>query len=155
MMTHCRLMFLLLKNSKAQNINVFAFLVLISMFVYACESGNSTYKTNLRAYVESKTNVDSVFIIPASGCSGCIDKTINFSLRNQSSKNTFYIFTRINDFKLLKADLKINPEFEKNFYFDRENEFSTIGYKDIYPQLFIRKNKNKFDIIAITPDYSL
>ncbi len=45
-MTYCRLMFLLLRKSKVKNIDVFAFLVLIFMFGYACESSHE--KMNFR-----------------------------------------------------------------------------------------------------------
>lgn len=122
----------------------------------SCVKNNSSTnqaEQKINAYFNKQTDADSVFIIPATGCSGCINKALLFAQKHQADPNRFYFVTNIDDLKLLKNQLGLKPDSKDNFCFDGNNVFSSLGYKDIYPHLYIRRDRKLISVMIITPNF--
>ena len=71
----------------------------------------------------------TIYVIPNSGCSGCITNAETYAMENQDDSSV-YLFTRISSMKLFKS------RFEKEF----------LGRKDV-----IIDSNNLFDFPKETP----
>lgn len=145
-------------QSRRSKFLITAFCCLFMILTGSCVKNNSGInqaQQRINSYFNKETNADSVFIIPATGCSGCINKAVLFAQKHQASRNRFYFVTNIDDLKLLKNQLGIEPNNEGNFHFDNNNVLSGLGYKDIYPYLYIRRDRILLSVRIITPDFYL
>lgn len=149
---------LLSLRSKRSKFIITSFWCLCMILIGSCVKNSSSTnqaEQRINAYFNKQTNSDSVFIIPATGCSGCISKAVLFAQKHQAGRNRFYFVTNIYDFKLLKNQLRVEPNNKSNFYFDKSNALSSLGYKDIYPHLYIRHDRKLESVRIITPDFHL
>jgi len=158
-MTNRMIFFLLMSLlSKRSKFSIASFLCLFIILTVSCfnnSSGINQAEKRINAYFDRKTNADSVFIIPATGCSGCINKALLFAQKHQTGHNRFYFVTNITDLKLVKNQIEIEPNSKSNFYFDKDNTLSKLGYKDIYPYLYVRRDRILLSVRIITPDFYL
>ena len=155
MMIFFPLMSLLSKRSKFIIISFWCTFIILTVSCVKNSSGTSQAEQKINTYFNRQTNADSVFIIPATGCSGCINKALLFAQKPQAGRNRFYFVTNITDLKVLKNQLSMEPSNKNNFYFDKNNVLSSLGYKDIYPYLYIRRDRKLVSVMIITPDFLL
>lgn len=86
-------------------------------------------------------------VIPLTGCSSCIDKSIAFYNENETGDVQF-VFTRITDHKLLKRQL-ID---DSNCYIDMDNKLNSFNCISIYP-ILISLETNKVIQIDLSVDF--
>lgn len=85
-------------------------------------------------------NGAKVFVIPGSGCSGCISDIESMAIRNKNSDSLFFIFTRLHSLKLFAN------RFGKSFYesgnvlIDTHNIIKAESMElEIYPALYTKR----------------
>lgn len=86
-----------------------------------------------------------VYVIPGSGCTGCITNAEQIALSHEESSKTYFLFTRIRSLKTFKA--KFSGMWRRsNVILDSLNIFQFPDEsKVIYPIKFIYAN-NKFEV---------
>ena len=84
-----------------------------------------------------------VFIIPGSGCTGCITDIENTAIHNLNSDSLYFIFTRLTSFKLFRNRFGNTFIESKNVLLDTGNIFQYKNNEsDIYPVMY-KKIKGK------------
>lgn len=85
-------------------------------------------------------NGATVFVIPGSGCTGCISGIETMALNNLNNDSLYFVFTRINSVKLFKSRYKQNIT-SYNLIMDTTNAYNYPDQKfDIYPVMYKKRN---------------
>jgi len=119
-----------------KNKNILFFL-LLSLFLLCCKE--ETYYNEIANLVKSEfgdnlKDYDMIFIIPGSGCTGCINSAEDFFLENVKNKKTKFIFTYNFSKKNLILKLKKQNLEQENVLVDDRNIFYLEKYEEkIYP----------------------
>lgn len=127
------------------------FVCLAIVFLFSCSGNVDTYDNKLKKGIlyefgNDIYNYSYVFIIPNTGCTGCIDEAEQFLKDNIENDSMLFILTKINSIKTLRLKLGISLE-RKNIYVDKENIFSFAQYKEsIYPTVIYLKNSEITEI---------
>lgn len=86
-------------------------------------------------------NGAKVFVIPGSGCSGCISDIESLAIRNQNSDSLFFIFTRLNSMKLFANRFGKSFCESGNVLIDSHNIIKAGSMElEIYPALYTKKD---------------
>ncbi len=129
-------------------------IVLVTVFgvlFFSCKNNTESTVSDdfilsfLNTYYKPLANKDKtlLFIIPNSGCSGCISSIEHFLLENEFYKktNALIIFTNIKDFKAFKNRYeKYGFLSFKNVFVDKKNMFLKNGFVSFYPEFLIINN---------------
>lgn len=119
-----------------QNKNIL-FVVLLSLLFLCCKG--KTYYSAITDVVKSELgenlkDYDKIFIIPGSGCTGCINSAEDFFLNNVNNVKNKFIFTYNFSRKNLVIKLKKENVERENVLIDDKNIFYLDKYKEkIYP----------------------
>lgn len=133
--------------------NKLIILIWLAILALSCNTNESDLNQNsLNDFLSTLSQKDSIFIIPGSGCGSCVNKAMEFAKNNSTNDNYFFVFTRINDIKLLKASLQ-NSIQNDNYYFDRSNKIGKMGYYQIYPILIERTNNSIENVKYLNEDF--
>ncbi len=91
-------------------------------------------------------NGAKIYIIPGSGCTGCISSIEELAIRNVDNDSIYFIFTKIRSLKIFKN--KFNQlYFAKNVIIDSINLFKySNNLYEIYPVLY-QKNADNIKLI--------
>lgn len=116
------------------------------LIIFSSCKHNSTEFTNMPEFKKSIPDKANIYIIPGSGCTGCISNVEEMVLNNKDTTNNYFVFTRIKSIKHFK--LKFGSVFNnKNIIIDSLNKFQFLEEsKSIYPAKYIYSN-NKFKLI--------
>lgn len=129
----------------------FCFIAALFLFVTISVSCSSRIEgidaVGLGRYVNKITDCKNVFVIPATGCGGCIDEAIGFAKKNIGNPNYYFIITRIHDAKIVKNWLGRDASEIKNIYFDKQNEIGKFGYFQVFPFRITWNNRKIGDIV--------
>ena len=121
-----------MKNKKI----LISFLV---FFIINCKEKEITYYSEITKIVEIKLGdklkeYDVVYIIPGSGCTGCINSAEKFFIENVSNERCIFIFTYYFSRKNLILRLKKENFDRKNVLIDDENIFYLEKYNEkVFP----------------------
>ncbi|MEQ1554643.1 MAG: hypothetical protein ABL929_10715, partial [Ferruginibacter sp.] len=74
--------------------------------------------------LDSLKNKDNLYIIPGSGCTGCISDIETLALNNVTNPNKYFLFTKIKSVKLFKNRFGIDFIKHKNVILDTANLFN-------------------------------
>jgi len=119
--------------------------VLLILSSTACKQHENNDIFIIPSEVRDHFNVDTIYLIPRAGCTGCINDATTTALKNiNNTKNTKIVFTGIEGKKELKILLGENIR-NPNIFLDTANIFFTLYDKNsIYPHKLIKKEKNIF-----------
>lgn len=82
-----------------------------------------------------------IYIIPGSGCTGCISEIEKSALDNKDSDSSFYVFTRLHSLKLFKNRFGSAFLERSNVIIDTGNIFQYENTKnEIYPVAYKKLN---------------
>lgn len=92
-------------------------------------------------------NGTRIYVIPGSGCTGCISNVEQMALNSQQSKKDYFIFTRLKSMKLFRNRFGAAFMNSSNIVLDTTNLIIYPDVKfEIYPMVFTkRKEKIIFD----------
>ena len=92
-------------------------------------------------------NPQTIYVIPRTGCSTCIDGAIEYSKKYVNSNgNNLVVFTDIMGAKELRIRLG-DFYFHPSVYIDTFNYFFKPGSNDvIYPQIMKRESSRKYSV---------
>jgi hypothetical protein len=119
-----------------KNKNILFVLFLIFLFLCCKEK---TYYSEIADVVKSELgdslkDYDRVYVIPGSGCTGCINSAENFFLENVKNRKNKFILTYNFSIKNLALKLKKENLEQENVLIDTKNIFYLEKYKErIYP----------------------
>ncbi|MCC7378431.1 MAG: hypothetical protein IT255_03630 [Chitinophagaceae bacterium] len=87
-----------------------------------------------------------VFVIPGSGCAGCISNIEELALENVNCDSMFFLFTKLQSLKIFKLKFK-KLYGAKNIIVDSLNNFVYENeLNEIYPVKYQEKN-NKIELV--------
>ena len=118
--------------------NKYSLFILLSILSFnSCKE--KTYYTEVTKVLESELDeklkdYDKIFIIPGSGCTGCITSAEDFFIENVKNKKNKFIFTH--NFSRKNLVLKLYKENleQENVLIDDKNIFYLDKYEEkIYP----------------------
>lgn len=83
-----------------------------------------------------------IYVIPGSGCKGCISDIESLAIANANNDSIYFLFTRIRSLKIFKS--KFNTLYTaRNVIIDSLNEFTYPDQKyEIYPALYKKLENN-------------
>lgn len=117
------------------------------LIVAALSCQNNEDKFQLSSFEKLKDVKDDclIYVLPGSGCNGCISNIENLALENVNSSNKYFVFTRLISLKIFKTRFKTLYNAD-NVIIDTLNQFVYLNKKnEIYPVMFRKKNqKYKF-----------
>ena len=102
--------------------------------------------------VDDKYNI--LFIVPGSGCHGCITGAEYFVKENSSKyPNVLFVFTSVKSIKILKLKLGKEILHYGNILFDINNNFFNYNSKrNIYPAIVHLKNGDVRMVNYLSPE---
>lgn len=110
------------------------FLMSMALLLSNCKrsgTDNGLAKFNNLKTLRSGTKI---YVIPGSGCTGCISEIEKLALDNKGSDSFFYIFTRLHSLKLFRNRFGSSFLERHNVIIDTGNIFQYENNKnDIYP----------------------
>lgn len=119
---------------------ILRFSLLILIATNSCKR-NKKEELPVFPQLEKIKNGTKIYVIPGSGCSGCISVIESLAINNQNSDSLFFIFTRLNSLKLFRNRFGISFWKSTNILIDTNN---TIHYNnrklEIYPLLYYKIN---------------
>ncbi len=111
------------------------------MFLVSCKPKNNLESLKEFKQLDSLKDNDHIYIIPGSGCTGCISDIETLALNNVNDSNKYFFFTKIKSVKLFKNRFGIAFINHKNVILDTANLFTyPNNYNDIYPLLLSNVN---------------
>jgi hypothetical protein len=119
---------------------IYIFICLL-LTIGSCKYGNNDSGLNNFLQIKNAAVNVNIYIIPGSGCTGCISDVETLALQNKDSNNIYFVFTRINSLKIFKNRFR-KIYTSKNVVVDTLNEFNYPDKNmEIYPVIY-KKNKN-------------
>jgi hypothetical protein len=115
----------------------------LSVLTKICSCKNIENKGELTAFKQLYNIKEGsiVYIIPGSGCTGCISDIEKIAMNNTNSDSVFFVFTRLNSLKLFRNRFGKSFIESKNIILDTSNFFH---YKnetlEIYPVMYKKTN---------------
>jgi hypothetical protein len=101
-----------------------------------CKEKNELESLKLFSQIDSLKNHNLLYIIPGSGCTGCISEIETLAINNVTEPHKYFLFTRIKSVKLFKNRFGQDFISRKNVILDTSNLFKfPANCKDIYPLL--------------------
>lgn len=140
--------------------NIFALSILLIFFACKKQQSDKLNETLriLSDLCEKNTpetecaNVKYWFIVPAQGCSGCIQKTISLYLENVVDRDDMVmVVTTNNDIKTLRYQLGFDYKEYPSLIIDKQNILSSNGTASIYPEILFYKN-GIWEQFKVTPN---
>ena len=114
------------------------YLLSIVLLLGSCESKDSLGSLDLFKQLTSLKENDYVYIIPGSGCTGCISEIETYAMNNVKTSNNYFLFTKIKSVKLFKNRFGIDFINHKNVILDTANLFKyPNNYNDIYNTIYL------------------
>lgn len=114
------------------------YIFICTLLLLICQGCNIEKGENFINLIVPKNLEDStlIFIIPGSGCSGCITSVEEEAFIHANEKRYFFVFTRIGSKKLFKQRFR-SILLAKNILIDSLNLFEYQEKdKEIYPVLY-------------------
>lgn len=121
------------------NCNKIFFYLLLCFFFLQCKENESSYFKEIKNLIENELGdglkeYDMVYIIPGSGCTGCINSAEKYFFGNVKNERKKFIFTYNFSTKNLVLKLKKENIEQKNVLIDEKNIFYLDQHKEnIYP----------------------
>ncbi len=133
---------------------IFFLMFSLSMLTNICSCKIAYDKNKLSGFKQLQNIKDgsSIYVIPGSGCTGCISDIENFALKNGNSDTVFFVFTRLNSFKLFRNRFGNSFISSKNIIIDTANIY-TFEEKnlEIYPVVYKKRNGKILLITHLKP----
>ncbi len=133
---------------------VLIFLLFAVMVMNSCKT--TIEKNELTEFTQLKNikNGTKVFIIPGSGCTGCISDVENYAINNKNSDTLYFIFTRLKSVKLFRNRFGNSFVESKNIILDTGNTYQYKDNKmDIYPVMYKMENEKIILVNYLKPSY--
>lgn len=104
-----------------------------SLIIFSSCNHNSKEFTNMPELKKRIPDRANIYVIPGSGCTGCISPIEEMAINSTSTTNDYFIFTRIKSIKHFK--LKFGSVFNnKNIIIGSLNKFQFLEEStSIYP----------------------
>ncbi len=132
------------------------FVLFFSGYLVGCKEPSVLSTHALEGYFRSlELKNDTIFIIPGSGCLGCILYAQELVVENikNSDKEITFILTRVDDFKIMKRHLGITDKSKaRNIIYDKQNRLGQLGYRSIYPLIVTLCHGKIVKIEFLTPE---
>lgn len=115
------------------------------LIVFSCCKYNSIEFANMPEFLKRIPDKTKIYVIPGSGCTGCISNIEEMALNNGENQNNYFVFTRIKSIKHFK--IKFERIFNNtNVIIDSLNKFHFFDEsKSIYPaKYYYSSNEIKF-----------
>ena len=136
-------------------------IIILFIAVCSCNKFNKKAELQLEAIIneqevdfqEQLGGKEVLFIIPRTGCSGCIGMAdLFFKEKNYDPSKVQFVFTKVNSLKTLK--IRLGPENldKNNVYVDKNNLFSTKSLDSIYPIIVHMKSNEILKLEFLSPD---
>lgn len=115
---------------------------LLSLLLSSCQNkeDNSAFFANF-SILKNAREGSVIYIIPGAGCTGCISSVESLALTSQKNDSLYFIFTKINSFKLFNEKFHREFKVNQNIIIDTLDKFK---YPDeelhIYPIIYKKKN---------------
>lgn len=109
---------------------------MIVLLLGSCQPKDNLKSLELFKQLTSLKDKDNVYIIPGSGCTGCISDIETLAMNNVHNPNKYFLFTKIKSVKLFRNRFGIDFINNQNVILDTLNLFKyPKGYSEIYPLL--------------------
>ena len=138
--------------NKASLFNVLLFIFIL----YSCKEKDIQYnklnKSLSKIHSTEFNDGNILFVIPNSGCTGCINAADQYLLENvDSNENIFYILTNVFSKKDVNLRLGIDIDKKKNILIDKKNILFQNGLRTIYPSVLYLKSGEIANIDYLEP----
>ena len=115
---------------------MFSLLILIA--TNSCKTDKQKELQHL-SQLENIKNGSKIFVVPGSGCSGCISEIESLAIKNQNSDSLFFIFTRLHSLKLFGNRFGKSFCESDNVIIDTNNIIQSESMElAIYPVLYTK-----------------
>ncbi len=124
-----------------KNIYILTYLPLIVLLLGSCKPNDNLESIHVFKQLAVLEDKDDVYIIPGSGCTGCISDIETLAINNVNKPNKYFLFTKIKSVKLFRNRFGVDFINHKNVILDTANLFKyPNNYSDIYPLLLSNVN---------------
>ncbi len=124
-----------------KNTFILTYLLLIVQFLGSCKPKDNLESIEQFKQLAALKDKDNIYIIPGSGCTGCISDIETLALNNVNKPNKYFLFTKIKSVKLFRNRFGVDFINHKNVILDTANLFKyPNNYSDIYPLLLSNTN---------------
>ena len=125
---------------------------MIVLLLISCQKKDNLDCLQSFDQLKSLKNYDSIYVIPGSGCTGCISEIESLAMKSVDNKNVYFLFTKINSVKLFKNRFGIEFMKKQNVILDTSNLFTfPSSYKEIYPILLSNHKSQIFVLKSFKP----
>lgn len=132
---------------------------ILLVLIFSCTSNNQKDKIlndvifNLSKNEKLIKQIDAIFLIPMSGCSGCIHNAVHF-MRHQIDDydNLLFIMTNIQSKKMFKVEMGDSIMSYSNFYTDYDDISYELHPVNPYPIIFYLKKGNITKEVNLSPE---
>jgi hypothetical protein len=116
----------------------------------SCKPKDNLESLKFFKQLDALKNKDNVYIIPGSGCTGCISDIETLAISKVKDSNKYFLFTKIKSVKLFRNRFGTDFINHKNVILDTTNLFEyPNNYNDIYPLLLSNEN----GVIKVTKSF--
>jgi hypothetical protein len=124
-----------------KNTFILTYLLLIVLLFGSCKSNDNLESLKVFKQLALSKNKDNIYVIPGSGCTGCISDLETLAINNVSDSNKYFLFTKIESVKLFRNRFGIDFINHKNVILDTADLFKyPNNNSDIYPLLLSNVN---------------
>jgi hypothetical protein len=124
-----------------KNTFILTYLLLIVLLLGSCKSNDNLESLKVFKQLALSRNKDNIYVIPGSGCTGCISDIETLAINNVSDSNKYFLFTKIKSVKLFRNRFGIDFINHKNVILDTADLFKyPNNNSDIYPLLLSNVN---------------
>jgi hypothetical protein len=128
------------------------FLVLTVLLLAACQKNDNLDSLQSFEQLKLLKDYDSIYVIPGSGCTGCISEIESLAMKSVYNQNVYFLFTKINSVKLFKNRFGIEFIKKQNVILDTSNLFTfPSSYREIYPILLSKQKGQVFVLKSFKP----
>jgi hypothetical protein len=114
---------------------------LIALLLGSCKPKDNLESLAVFKQLTALKDKDNIYIIPGSGCTGCISDIETLAINTVNNPNKYFLFTKIKSVKLFRNRFGSDFINHKNVILDTANLFKyPNNYSDIYPLLLSKAN---------------
>ncbi len=119
-----------------RNTFILIYSLLIVWLLGSCKPKENLESLKVFKQLSALNDKDLVYIIPGSGCTGCISDIETLAMNNLNAPTKYFVFTKIKSVKLFRNRFGVEFINHKNVILDTTNLFKyPKNYNDIYPLL--------------------
>ncbi len=128
---------------------MFKFLALMALYLMMTACKTASYEDSMQTLLvtevgNSLQDYDSIVIIPRLGCNSCTHEADKYYQKFKTNRNLLFIFTNLQNLKLLKIENGYDLVKRENVMVDSENRYFLKGFEESdYPGILYWNDDGK------------